>query len=225
MAETPDDPVNFEEAIAALRRRVPMTDEQFAALEEAEREYAFTVAGVAELDVVADVYEAIERAVEDGTTFEDFEVDVGGQLSGAWGGEDPARLETVFRNNVQTAYNAGRYESATAPAVADERPYWRYDSIVDADTTEICLACNGVVLPADHPWWRTHYPPCHHRCRAMVTTLTQRQAERDGITDSPPDIRAMTGFGKAPTDGGRDWAPEPDDYPAPLAAELEDKVA
>lgn len=46
-------------------------------------EFAFTVADVAQLDMVVDVYEAIERAVAHGTTLDDFKADVGKSLEEA----------------------------------------------------------------------------------------------------------------------------------------------
>jgi len=163
----PDDPLQFTEAIAALRDRVPMTEAEFDELTEAEQEYAFTIANVTQADLVADAYEAIERAVRDGTTFEDFKDDVGDALEESWGGEIPGRLETIFRTNVQGAYNTGRYRQMTAPAVADARPYWRFDGVRDGATSkDICLPIikAGVVLAADDPWWNGHYPPLHPNC-------------------------------------------------------------
>lgn len=217
------DPVRFQEAIAALRRRVPMTDDAFSALEQQELEFAFTVADVAQLDVVLDVYEAIQSAVADGTTFEDFKAEVGEKLEAAWGEEDGARLETVFRTNVQTSYNGGRYEAAQR--VKEDRPYWRFDGPDDTSTSDICRPCIGVVLAADHPWWQTHYSPLHHRCRHRVSTLTQAQAEREGITAHPPSVDVPSGFGLAPTGGGgSSWEPDPAEYPDAIRAALEDRL-
>jgi uncharacterized protein with gpF-like domain len=215
-AEVDADPVKFEEAIRAFRARVPMTDDEFDQLVENEREFAFTVAGVAQAELVADVYEAVQRAIEDGTDLETFQADIGPALEESWGGEEPGRLENIFRTNVMGAYNAGRYSAATAPAVKRERPYWRMETVDDSRQTEICQACRNVCLPADHPWWRTHYPPLHYQCRDHVTTLTQEQAEEFGITDSPPDVQPMPGFGAAPSSGGTDWVPDTSDLPEPI---------
>ncbi len=217
------DPVRFEEAIAALRRRVPMTDDVFSALEADELEFAFTVADVAQLDVVLDVYEAIQSAVADGTTFEDFKAAVGDSLESAWGEEYGARLDGVFRTNVMTAYNGGRH--AAAMAVKDDRPYWRFDGADDGRTSDICRPCIGVILAADHAWWRTHYPILHPNCRHRVSTLTKAQAEHEGITDRPPSVDVPAGFGLAPSGGGGSaWEPDPEDYPDDLRAALEDRL-
>lgn len=218
-----DDPVKFAEAIRAFRARVPMTKDEWDDLDEAEREYSFTVAGAAQADLVTDVYEAVGRAIEDGTDFDDFKDAIGDSLEESWGGEEPGRLDMIFRNGVQGAYNAGRYEAATAPTVKAERPYWRFDAILDKDTTEdICrpIAEAHVILSADHPWWQGHYPPLHHNCRSIVTTLTEEEANDEGVTSSPPLVHVMAGFGEAPSTGGRDWEPDPGDYPAAIGDEL-----
>jgi SPP1 gp7 family putative phage head morphogenesis protein len=218
-----DDPVKFEEAIRAIRARVPMTDETWDLLQAEEREFAFTVANVAQLDLVADVYDAITRAVEDGTTLEDFKADVGARLEASWGAEAPGRVETIFRTNVMGSYNAGRHEAAQA--LKKTRPYWRYEAVVDSRTSEICRPCDGVILDADSSWWRTHYPPMHPNCRCQVTTLTEDQAQAAGITSSPPSVQASDGFGKAPSaGGGGDWEPDPDAYPDALGEELSDAL-
>jgi len=223
----PADPLEFREAVAALRDRVPMTDALFDKLTEAEREFAFTIANVAQADIVADAFTAIERAVKEGTTFETFKAEVGPALERSWGGEDPAHLENIFRTNVMTAYNQGRYRVMTAPSVKRARPYVRLDVVLDDRTSDdICrpIGKAKVVLPLDHPWIRTHWPPLHHRCRTIPTPLSEDEAKAEGITSNPPDVEAAPGFGAAPSVEGSDWEPEPSDYPAPIAAELEVKL-
>lgn len=222
----PDDPLQFQEAIDRFRARVPMTDEQFEQLQDAEREFAFTVANVAQADLVAQVYEAIASAIEDGTTLDDFKAEVGGALADAWGGDDPAHLENIFRTNVMESYNDGRYDVLTAPATLAARPYWRYEGIDDGRACEICEPCIGVILPADHPWWRTHYPILHYLCRDIVSPLSEDEAKDEGITGSPPDgPPALEGFGTPPSGAGDDWEPDTADYPAAIGDELADKLA
>lgn len=223
-SEVDADPVKFEEAIRAFRARVPMTKDEWEALEESERQFSFTVAGVAQAELVADAYEAVERAIEDGTDLDTFKEQIGPALEESWGGELPGRLDTIFRTNIQGAYNAGRYDAATAPAVKKERPYWRFDAIEDSSTTDICSECDGVILAADDPWWRTHYPPLLYNCRSLVTTLTEEQARDEGITSSPPNVQPEPGFGAAPSDGGTDWEPDTAELPGPIGDVLENEL-
>jgi hypothetical protein len=99
-AKQPPPPDRYAEAIAWFRNRVPMTDEEFAALDVAERQKAFTVAGVTQARPIQEIFNAIDRAIADGTTLDDFKDEVGAQLEDAWGGESPFRVETVFRTNI-----------------------------------------------------------------------------------------------------------------------------
>jgi len=44
----------------------------------------------------------------------------------------------------------------------------------------------GTLLPADDPWWRTHYPPNGWGCKCRVRQVSRREAERlGGVTARP----------------------------------------
>jgi SPP1 gp7 family putative phage head morphogenesis protein len=195
-AEPPADPDRFEEAIRAFRARVPMTDEEFALYTEPERQRARWTAGLAQARAVQEVMDALDRAIADGTTLEDFQAEVGGRLAESWGGEDAPRVETMFRTTVMQAYNDGRAEIFSDPEVQKSRRYLRFDAVGDSRTSEICEALDGKVLPIDDPFWRTHSPPLHPNCRSILTPLTDEEAADEGITRGKPD----TG-GAAPADG------------------------
>jgi SPP1 gp7 family putative phage head morphogenesis protein len=212
----PPNPAHFEDAVKAWRRRVPIADEDFRKLDSAAKRRAFTVAGVADLDLVSQVWEAIDAAVAEGTTYADFKAKVGAALEAAWGGDAPARLETIYRTNVQTAYSAGRYVTLTDPAILKRRPYWKFSAVNDSRTSPICAPIGGTVLPASDPFWLTHQPPLHHRCRSAVIALTADQAETAGIAAEAPEAEPAEGFG-APPDLA-DWQPDLTRHPAPLVA-------
>jgi SPP1 gp7 family putative phage head morphogenesis protein len=218
-----DDPDRFEEAIRQFRKRVPISDEAWEALTEAEREFAFKVSGVAQADLVSDAWVEIDRAISEGTTLDDFKAAVGDRLEEAWGGADPTRLETAFRTNTQSAYNAGRHEILDHPAVKKARPFLRFDGVDDARQSEICAALDGTVRPADDPFWDSHHPPLHFNCRSILTPLSDEEADDEGIDDKGPDVEPDEGFGSPPTVGG-DWQPDPKDYPAPIADILRGKL-
>lgn len=186
------------EALAWLRSRVPMTEAAWRALSEAAQKRAFMVAGLAQEALVAQVQAALEAALRDGSTLEDFAAQVGASMETAWLGPT-ARIETIFRTNIMSAYNAGRYAQANDPDTRATRPYWRFVATLDTRTAPQCRAAHGVILPADHPWWQSHYPPMHHRCRCFVQTLTPRQAERLGGVSAPSTLPAADGFGAPPT--------------------------
>lgn len=219
---SPDDPVDFDEAISWFRKRVPMSKADFDRLDAASKRKAFTVANVAQIDLINQVWSALDDATKNGTTLEDFKKSIGPELRRAWSGtvEQPAwRLETIFRTNLQLAYGAGRYKQATDPDVINDRPVWLFDAILDGRTSPICRACDGTKRPADDTWWQSHTPPLHHGCRSGFVALTEKQAGR--ITLIAPTTPAADGFGLAP--GAEEWEPKADAYPAPLAAVLQQK--
>lgn len=219
------DPQHSEEAIRQFRKRVPMSDAQWAKLTEAEREFAFKVSGVAQADIVTDVWLAMDRAIRDGTTLEDFKAEIGGQLEAAWGVEDPARIETIFRTNALDAYNGGRHEILSHPEVKKARPYLRFDAVMDSRTSDLCDGLDGTVRPADDPFWHTHSPPLHFQCRSILTPLTDEEAADEGVDDEPPDpeLQPDEGFGRPPTVGG-DWEPKLSDYPPAIASILRERL-
>lgn len=223
--EVPPDPAEFDEAIEHFRQRVPMKRGEWDRLTAEAKERAFMVSEVAKADLVTEVYEAIDRAVSQGTTFADFVAEIGPKLEQHWGGEKPGRLETIFRTNVLEAYNAGRQEVFDEPAVKRTRPYLRFEGIDDDRQTDICQDHEGTILPADDAFWLTHSPPLHYQCRSITTALSEEEAVDEGITRRRPATKPMEGFGRKSTTSGKDWVPEVEAYPAEIAAELVKRVA
>lgn len=148
---------------------------------------SFTVAKAMELDILEDIREAVDEAIAEGTTFRQFQ----GRLEpllrrkGWWGRQrmlDPLtgesrlaqlgsvrRLRIIFDTNVRMAYAKGHWERIER--VAQQAPWLRYVSVLDERTRPEHAAWHGTVLPWDHPWWQTHYPPNGWRCRCMVQQL------------------------------------------------------
>jgi len=216
-----------EEAIASLRRRAAVPKGEFAKMSARERAQSFTVAGVVDLDIVSDVLRSIEKAVADGQTLEEWQEAIGDTLRNAWAGtvaNPSARMETIFRTNVQSAYAAGRYAEATDPDTLAMRPYWMYSAVMDDRTTEVCAACDGVVRPASDAFWHTHNPPAHYNCRSTLITLSEDLAKEYGVSHKPPAWFAppMKGFGGPPDLA---WQPKATDYPDDAWREFHAKMA
>lgn len=187
----------FDEAVEALRARTTLTDDEYYQLEGAGRSRAFSYAGGAELAVVQTVLDELAKAIERGQPIEEFRASIREKL-GTFGPKG-AHLETIFRNACQTAYNRGRWNQMKAPDVVKFRPYFLYDSILDSRTTEVCKACNGTLKLHDDPWWLTHWPPLHHRCRSSVRNLRASEAVKRGITEGDVEGATPQGtFGYAP---------------------------
>lgn len=204
------DPHRPDDALTWFRGRLPVTDTQLARLDARARERAWTIAGVAQLSVVQQAWQSIDSAIEKGISFSEWKKGIQDELTAAWGKPRSHQLETVFRNAVQTSYNAGRWRQMHDPEVLAFRPYGMVDAVLDSVTTQYCRDVDGTTLPLEHEWWRTHWFPAHHRCRTSVRSLRESEARRRGIAETPPDLAPQAGFGKAPTEG--DWEPLPEKY-------------
>lgn len=170
-----------DEAIALARAANVLLPDEFYALPEAMRALAFTVSSIAKLDQIQAVADALAKFQESGQSFEDFRKWASGQ---DWS-LPRHRLETIFRNAVQTAYQAGHWRSFIE--AADELPYLMYDAVNDSRVRPSHLALDGVIRPVNDPYWRTHSPPLGHRCRCTLRQLSRDEARaRGGITISPP---------------------------------------
>jgi SPP1 gp7 family putative phage head morphogenesis protein len=218
--EVDGDLTEFGSAVAWFRKLVPVTDAQWAAMGEAARRQAFRVAGAAQADLITEVWNAVDSALVEGTTFADFQAEVGDKLASAWGGEDANRLDTVFRTNIQNAYGAGRYYEQHDPDVKAQRTYLQFSATLDHRVTDTCRALHGTIRPIDDPFWMTRQPPLHFRCRSTTISLTEEEARELGVTETPPTANAMAGFGLPPDQFAATWTPDVTKYPAPIAAQL-----
>jgi SPP1 gp7 family putative phage head morphogenesis protein len=159
---------------------------------------AFTVAKATRLDILQDIREAVQTALNEGKTLAWFAKELTPvlQAKGWWGKQEhvdertgeitdvqlgsPWRLRTIFRTNVQTAYMAGRY--AGQMENVDDRPYWQYVAILDTHTRPSHRALNGRVFRYDDPFWQSFYPPNGWGCRCRVTTRTEDEIATRRLT-------------------------------------------
>ncbi|MBL8600510.1 MAG: minor capsid protein [Myxococcales bacterium] len=125
-----------------------------------------------------------------------------------WGAPNAARLETIFRTNVQAAYNAGRFAELSRPAMRAVRPFWKYVAILDGRTTATCAPLQGTVRRHDDDFRRTHWPPLHFNCRSTVVSLSCAEAARAGGAGELPKAKPPgEGFGTRPDLAGEALRP------------------
>ncbi len=197
----------FAEAEAWFKSRVTMNADDAKALENYARWRAWWVSDVAQARLVQDMQDSITRALGSGADYKTWQKETVATLESAWSLEGEAaafRVETIWRNAAQNAYSRGRWEQMRHPTTMAVRPFWLYDAILDGRTSDLCARLNGTVLPADDPWWDSHTPPLHHRCRSTVRALRESEAKRRGISTAPPthddgtEVDAQDGFGWSP---------------------------
>lgn len=190
MTETP---VRFDEAIAYLRRRLDLPpgrwEEILRTVDEAARDRAEGMSDA----LVADILRDVLAAIEDGTGLPEF-------LNGweaairrhGWRDESGSRrARLAFRMMTAQAYAAGRWQQIQR--LKKVRPYLRYvhvdPELTQAGSRDAHAAWHGVILPVDHEWWLTHYPPNGWNCRCYVQSVSVRELKRYGwkvSADAPP---------------------------------------
>ena len=92
------------------------------------------------------------------------------------------------------------------------------DTTQDHRQSPICkkLSNPPVILPASDPWWASHIPPLHFRCRSAIRSLRKEEAEKRGVMKEAPDAKPDNGFGAAPGEED-EWEPDLTKYPTELA--------
>ena len=211
----------FDEAVEWFSERFPLTQELAATLGTFSGSRAWTIAGVAQLDVVLFVFESLQKAIEKGTEFSVWQSEVSEQLTKAWGKRNSHRVQVIFRNATQQSLNAGRWRQMQHPDVKELRSYIMFDGIGDSRQSDICKAADGTIVHIDDPWLDTHSPQLHHACRSHLRNIREADARRRGITESPTTVSAQEGFGKKPT--AKPWEPKATDYPPALFSEYQKK--
>jgi SPP1 gp7 family putative phage head morphogenesis protein len=144
------------------------------------------VSGIAKGDELTTVFNSLKKALDSGITFDQFKTECHSIFEKrGWTGKAAWRVDNIFRTNIQTAYNVGRYEEMQR--VKKFRPFWQYSAVNDSRTRPAHLAMNGRIWPAAHKVWDIWYPPNGFRCRCSVVTLSQREVDRDSLTVETDD--------------------------------------
>jgi len=187
----------FKDAVAFLKKKKPLAEDEYRALSSKSRARAFAVSGYTSLTVLQEFLDCLVKAAEEGTTKEQFQEQMNNFLEEhGYEGVNPWKSDNIFRTNMQTAFNAGHYKSMTDETVMKIRPYWQYQTAGDREVRESHAAMAGRVYRADDPIWDVWYPPNGFRCRCTVTSLTKCQVESRGLrveTKMPYNVDLFTG--------------------------------
>lgn len=176
---------------------------------EDEHKRAFTVAKMTKANLLNDVYQSLERAIEEGQSYEEWREKILNKLERTWIGKTygelwdemspeerakhksptkserervikESRLKTIFRTNMFSAYQAGRYRQMSDDV--ENYPYWRYVTMDDDAVRPAHAKMHGVIFRHDNPFWQTHFPPNGYNCRCEVEALDDFDIEAQGLT-------------------------------------------
>jgi SPP1 gp7 family putative phage head morphogenesis protein len=174
------------EAIDFLRKKLNVPTSHWTDMWQHQHSVAFTVAGAQSEALVKDFHDAIDAAIEGGRTLDEFRKDFDRIVEDhgwSYNGSRNWRSRVIFETNLRTAYAAGQWEQVQR--VKETRPYLRYVAVLDGRTRAEHREWHDTVLPADDPWWQTHFPPNGWNCRCTVQSLNDRDLERYGLAVAP----------------------------------------
>ncbi len=183
----------FDEAIDFLKQKVSTPTKSWRDVWDGAHSKAFMVAGANSVAIVDDFKASIQKALETGTTLEEFRKDFDGIVKKhgwSYNGERGWRTRTIFETNLNTAYAAGRYKQQTEPDTLAAFPFWQYHHSGAVHPRLQHKAWDGICLEATDPAWSYMYPPNGFHCGCFTTPVSRPGLRRMGksIPDRAPDL-------------------------------------
>jgi hypothetical protein len=187
----PHDPPVPQKAIDFLAKKIRVETEKWDDLKWGEHAHAFTVAHSAGAGVLDGIHRLLNKAVEDGVSFQEFRNGMLDSMkkSGWYGGAGHTadekryvnwRIGVIYDTNMRTAYAQANYREQLEGA--ELRPVWVYQSQLAGDNRrQEHIALHGRAFRYDDPFWDTYYPPNGWGCECYVNTESEHGAEKAGI--------------------------------------------
>ena len=164
---------------------------------------AFTVSKAMQGDILVDVQQSLDKSLAEGKTYRHFAAQLTPtlQAKGWWGRKEmvdpktgetvevelgsPRRLKTIYRTNLRTARSAGAWDRIQR--TKKTHPFLIYELGPSENHRPEHVAWKGTLLPADDPWWDTHYGPNGWGCKCRARQISKAEADRlGGPTPRPP---------------------------------------
>jgi len=184
--------VPFVEAIAYLKDRLAIADSDWRALLRAAGARAETVVDAQAEAMHKDLLAAAGEIYAEGGTPDDFKARYQA-IADRYGWATPSdpgwHSNLIWRMETFGARAAGRWEQARRLQAANPRLryYFRYVTAGDHRVRDTHRKWHDVILPIDHWFWRTHFPPNGFNCRCHVMIVSERDLVRYGWTVTADD--------------------------------------
>lgn len=171
---------------------------------EESHDKAFMVAGVANAELLSDIKALMDKAMAEGTNYKEwcknFKEIAENRGWTTWDNYNDAkkawRMRTIYETNMRTSYAAGRYKKLKEAEV----PFWIYrHSDYVSNPRPHHVALDGLCLPADDPFWETHYPPNGWGCQCYVEGSIKQRGSFEGMKKRAAVV--------PPADEGWNYAP------------------
>ena len=217
----------FKEAETFFKEKFNIPTEKWDDLWRDEQAKGFMSAGAQKAELLAGLRDAVDKSIAGGMTKKEFAArfdDLAAAHGWSYKGGRNWRSSLIYDTNITTAYQAGRWRQFRDGGT----PFLQYvhaDGVLNPRPQHV--AWSGTVLPIDHAFWVTNYPPngwrCH--CRAVaVTDPSKVTPEPQGWREIDPKTDTQVGIDKGwdynVGEAGMKWNPDLDKYPYPVARDL-----
>jgi len=189
----------FKEQIDFFKGKVPLDTASWTDIWEGMHARAFVIAGATKDNVLLDMRKAVDKAIADGSTLEEFRKDFDAivkEKGWAYNGGRNWRTWTIYETNMRQSYNTGRELQMRDPELRKRRPYGLYQLGPSQEHRKEHEAWDGLVLPLDDPWWQTHTPQNGWGCKCRKLMVSDADVERMGLKlaqSAPPlEMRKVT---------------------------------
>jgi len=173
----------FKEAIAYFKSKLNMPAEHWDTLMKEQHLKAFSAAGAVKADLIEDLRRAVDKSLSEGhgsaikvfrQTFDEIVEKHG------WGykGGRNWRTRIMLNTNLKVAHHRGHWKQMNDPAVKKLRPYLRYVESSSRKQRPRHKRWVNTILPIDHKWWKTHYPPNGWGCTCSAVSMSEREKKR-----------------------------------------------
>ena len=187
--------IDVPEIIEWIERKQPRAIGSWNGLGAEEYARSFAAARTFKADIIRDLHEGLVSSMRQGGDDSDFAKRMLPVLrQKGWLPEldDTAlgrRLMLIYDTNLRTSQAVGKWHSFQRTKRL--LPYLRYSAVMDRRTRPSHGVLHNIVLPVDHPFWQSAFPPCGFGCRCVITALSRSQAARRGVSSNEDASSAL----------------------------------
>lgn len=201
----------YTQAVKFFRDKISLTTKKWTDLEGAMHQKAFTVAGIMRTEILTDFRNAVDKAVSENISLDDFRKEFE-KIATKWQGRSQDeqtgdfdkrfknekyaawRSRVIYQTNIQTAYTAGRERQARDALDKNGKPLFTHAKYVcmNLETSrKLHKAWDGTTLPVNHPWWKLHSPQNGWFCKCRKDYISKFEMdagiEHETKAPTPPD--------------------------------------
>ena len=176
-----------------LKKYPAMYDDIENEIEYARNKY-FWIKKVTDVNVTEKIFKQMSNTLENGGTFKEWKKDVDNILSQSGLTLNEGYLKTVFRTNMNHAYNAGIYMKMDK--YKERYPYYQYCGTLDGREQEHTRELNGKIFKIGTPEADKYFPPNGFNCRCYTVSLTADEVNPDEVVgngDINQDVGSFAG--------------------------------